>query len=435
MSVTQSRKVSIKRVSGGPVDALSRWLDGAGEGDLLLVDFRLQQWWLPTPADQPLVAIYRKRSGGDGYECTVTGPETQPVEDQLAAVGLCAWATQQGLPVFRPGQPLLLTPVCIPKPWGQEIWFTGAEERGLCRFSDGRYSLPIPWVQALFPREQAGSAEAPLVLLKILDPLPREVTGDLYFELHEKKREVYVVTHVDRSAWPDGVGGIRYGFDPVKLGEAGSEEEFRQHYLTAVQAYEVVRRQIDELPQGVAVDEVLQQSEAELREQMNAFTFMRELRVGDVVVVPLLMPHSLQHGVRTIEFQTPVYERQILSFAQKVLTQEHWDTTIAVSKMRLTPPDTDHFTALPAKSGVTIERIVDFPDFEVRRITLAPGADLVVDCDDSYQLLMVVAGELSLAEATLGPEQGALLPCGGHFPLAHRDPDEALVLLLAQPCR
>lgn len=436
MSVTQSRKVSISRATGDPAHALVDWLEGAAEGDLLLVEFSLEQWWLARqPAVQSLIAIYSRQTAGDGFECTVTGSADCPDEDRLASAGLGSWAEQNSLPVFRPGQPLQLSPVHIPKPWGQEIWFTGAEERGLCGFSDGRNSLPIPWVQALFPAEQAGVAGAPLVLLKILDPAPQEVIGELYFELHEEKREVYVVTHVDRNAWPDGVGSIRYGFDPVKLAEAGSEAAFRQSYLNAVRAYETVRRQIDALPQGVAADTVIRRREEELRAQMNAFTHLRDLRVGDVVVVPLLMPHSLQHGVRTIEFQTPVYERQILSFAQKVLTQDHWDTEAAVSSMRLTPPEEDHFTVLLAERGVSVERIVDFPDFEVRRVTLEPGADLVVECARSYQLLMVVAGELPLGEALLGPEEGALLPRGGQFSLACAPPGEPLVLLLAQPRR
>ncbi|RLQ23116.1 hypothetical protein DWB85_03865 [Seongchinamella sediminis] len=421
-------------MSGEPVQALAVWLAGAQAGDLLLVDFPLRQWWLPEPAEQALVAIYSRRRDGD-YECTVAETVDTAAQGQLAELGLGPWADRQGLPLFQPGQPLVLSPVHIPKPWGQEIWFTGAEERGLCRFSDGRHAVPIPWLQALFPAAQAGEPDSPLVLLKILDPAPQEVTGDLYFELHEEKREVYVVTHVDRNAWPDGVGAIRYGFDPAKLRAAGSEEVFRQHYLAAVQAYEAVRREIDGLPEGAAAGEALRQREEALRAAMNAFTAMRELRVGDVVVVPLLMPHSLQHGVRTIEFQTPVYERQILSFAQKVLTQDHWDTAAAVGRMRLTPPVDDHFSVLPAPPGVTVERIVDFPDFEVRRVSLAPGAALAVECGQGYQLLMVVAGELALGEALIGPEQGALLPRGGQFSLAHPDPSRPLVLLLAEPRR
>ena len=53
--------------------------------------------------------------------------------------------------------------------------------------------------------EAAGIA-APVILLKVLDPHPEPVRGDLYFEVHEHKREVYVVTAVDRNAWPGRPG-------------------------------------------------------------------------------------------------------------------------------------------------------------------------------------------------------------------------------------
>jgi hypothetical protein len=169
-----------------------------------------------------------------------------------------------------------------------------------------------------------------LTLLKILDPSSTPVLGDLYFELHEEKREVYVVTHIDREAWPDGVGYIRYGFAPERVGQFANEAEFRSAYLAAVQAYESVRRALDSLPEGAEPDRELLALEPVLREGMNSFTGLRALRVGDVVEVPLLVPHALLHGVRTVEFQTPTYERKILSFAQKVLTQDHWDTTVGV---------------------------------------------------------------------------------------------------------
>ena len=430
MVADNALKFSVTRASGDPRTALARWFDSAHPGDILLVEFRIRQWWLPMSEEQPLSALYSRHSQ-KRFVCTVTDGAVDASE--LVRQGLESWAESRQLPIFAPGQPLPLVSVNIPKPWGQEIWFTGAEERGLCRFSDGRFSLPIPWLQAVLPDQAAGDAGGPLVLLKILDPVAQEVTGDLYFELHQEKREVYVVTHVDRRAWPDGVGGIRYGFNPLRLAAAASEEEFKQDYLAAVRAYESVRRDIDQLPEDIEPDTRLLDAERRLREAMNGFTHMRELRVGDVVVVPLLMPHSLQHGVRTIEFQTPVYERQILSFAQRVLTQDHWDTAEAVTQMRLTPPQDEHFALLSDEAGVVVERIVDFPDFEVRRVSLSPGSRLELDCINSYQLLMVVEGEVPLADAVLGPEEAALLPRGQHFSLGHRDPKTPLVALLAMP--
>jgi hypothetical protein len=229
------------------------------------------------------------------------------------------------------------------------------------------------------------------------------------------------------------VGCIRYGFDPGKVAEAGSEQLFRQNYLAAVERYEAVRRQLDALPQEGPVDPELERLERELRAGMEDFTHMRPLSVGDVVVVPLLLPHSLQHGVRTVEFQTPVYERQILSFAQKVLTQDHWDTARAVSLMQLLPPEPEPFLQLHSEPGVTVERIVDFPDFEVRRVQVAAGEELQLPPLEHYGVLMVVEGQLAVRGGCAGPEQALLLPRNWGGRLAPREGSGALVFLLALP--
>ena len=420
----------VTRLTGEPTHALSGWLDNTEDSGMLVVDFQLQQWWLDNASKLSLTAIYCLEN--DGLLCAVTD-QTVAAPRAISPNQFRKWAAHYDLAVFACGQSLPLQATSIPKPWGREIWFTGVEERGVCCFTDGKHCSPIPWVQAIMPNNLAGASGTPLVLLKILDPAPEEVTGDLYFELHQEKREVYVVTHVDSKAWPDGKGGIRYGFDPQRLAEADTDEGFRRSYLAAVQAYESVRREIDDLPEGIEIQASLLKREQRLRQAMNDFTWMRPLAIGDVVVVPLLMPHSLQHGVRTIEFQTPVYERQILSFAQKVLTQNHWDTAAAVRQMRLTPPAEKAFALLQDDLGLRVERIVDFPDFEVRRVMISNGASLQIDSSTCYQLLMVVTGELPLDERILTAEQAALLPAGQSFCLRSRDPAESLVLLLSRP--
>ena len=92
--------------------------------------------------------------------------------------------------------PVRLSPVHIAKPWGQEIWFTGMEARGESQVvnSDGQ-ALPISRYLSRDP-EQATRGQ-PLLLLKILDPLPTPVLGELYLEVHETKQEAYVVTEVN----------------------------------------------------------------------------------------------------------------------------------------------------------------------------------------------------------------------------------------------
>ncbi|MDG1388113.1 MAG: hypothetical protein P8P79_06725 [Halioglobus sp.] len=432
MSNSSQTTLTVTRLVGEPAAVLSRWLEDAPAEAILLVDFELQQWWLEDSAALPLQAIYCR--SGERLLCSVT--DKTPAPPEVAACSqFCEWATLNQFAVFESGRALGLEPACIPKPWGQEIWFTGVEERGVCCFTDGQYSCPIPWVQAAAPGAFAGSPAEPLVLLKILDPVAQEVIGDLYFELHEEKREVYVVTHIDSEAWPDGIGGIRYGFDLDRLAESDGDEAFRRDYLAAVQDYEQVRRQIDGLPEGQTAPSELEEQEQLCRQVMNDFTNMRPLQVGDVVVVPLLMPHSLQHGVRTIEFQTPVYERQILSFAQKVLTQGHWDTVAAVRQMRLTSQEDKAFQLLQSETGITVERIVDFPDFEVRRVTISAGGSMALDAAPWYQLLMLIEGCMTLDGLRLEAEEAAFLPRGRPFQLCSSDPMQPLVLLLALPRR
>jgi hypothetical protein len=55
-----------------------------------------------------------------------------------------------------------------------------------------------------------------LILLKTLNPVSEDVIGDLYYEMHEKKWEVYVVTEIDQTAWPSGTGIIKAGLHPDK---------------------------------------------------------------------------------------------------------------------------------------------------------------------------------------------------------------------------
>ena len=369
------------------------------------------------------------------------------------------------VPLIDLSQTLKLEPVAISKPWGQEIWYTGMEKRGLSLVTDGHYSMPLAWLIGVLPTYLMGAAEvrrasergASLApnLLKILDPLSEPIFGDLYFELHEEKREVYVVTHVDERAWPDGVGGIRYGFAAQARAAYSNDAEFRSAYLAAVLAYRLIRKQIDELVdvmrleanigldepvsadqakqwlQGIPTD--LGKKEASLREAMNNFTAVKALRLGDVVKVPLLMPHALQHGVRTVEFQTPVYERKILSFAQKVLTQENWDTAEAVELMSLAPQEKASLKLLEDGSAVKREQIVDFEDFEVQRITLKTIDTWVFPDTDSYLLVMTIQGVLEIDGQVLRHEEAAFVPANCAGITLQSLSEHPCIVLISQP--
>lgn len=348
------------------------------------------------------------------------------------------YCQRHSLPWLVMSDPWLLTPIYIPKPWGREIWYTGIEARGQAEVVGDVGNIPLPWLLELMSGRIGLLETCQPILLKVLDPLPDEVYGDLYFELHQEKQEVYVVTHIDQKAWPDGIGAIQLGFAPQARQRYKTDDEFKQAYLDSVKAYEQIRRLVDdrldekkaaasiELKQPVAssqlinwINELSQQAEnkelidkeVELRKAMNSFVEQYPLALGEVVTVPKLVPHALQHGVRVVEFQTPVYERKILSFGQKVLTQALWDTEEALELVdlnfaQLQPPE-----LLSFNPQLRIERIVNFDDFEVQRIQLDGHH---VFHGDVYSVLMVLQGRLTLGCAErmsdLGLGQALLLP-------------------------
>ncbi len=342
------------------------------------------------------------------------------------------------LPWMVISAPWLLAPIHIPKPWGQEIWYTGIEARGQAGVVGNNGNIPLPWLFELMSGRTGYPEGGQPILLKVLDPLPDEVYGDLYFELHQEKQEVYVVTHINQEAWPEGVGSIQLGFAPQARQCYKTDNEFKQAYLDSVRAYEQVRRLVDvrldekkaaagigekqpatnsqlinwisELSQHPENKELVDK-EIQFRKAMNSFINEYPLAVGDVVSVPKLVPHALQHGVRVVEFQTPVYERKILSFGQKVLTQAHWDTEEALELVDLDFAKFQSSELVSIAPQSRVERIVNFDDFEVQRIQL-DGHYLFGG--DVYSILMVLQGGLTLGAAErmndLGAGQALLLP-------------------------
>lgn len=411
--------------------------------------FSFAQYYLPGEPRIPLLALVALRAGEGGPRIEVALLlHTETLHGEALALAarrseLKAFAHRWGSPWLCLDRPLQLAPVHIAKPWGREIWLTGVEARGQsCVIARGQ-KTPLPWLLALAPeRLLAGMGRQP-ILLKILDPSPVPVFGDLYFEVHRRKREVYVVTHVDTHAWPGGLGGIRYGFNPQKRARYTSDQAFKSDYLAAAVAYEAVRREIDEQLDrkrqacGVGLwDPVeagllarwqnelapeLSARERRLREAMEAFTAVRPLARGDVVTVPPLTPHSLLHGVRVVEFQTPDYGRHILSFGQKVLTQNHWDTADVLDDIELETP-AQH----PAKSwvpapGFRVEELVVFPDFVVLRVHLEAAQSVALSrlkrffpksCK-GYALIVGLEGALSWSiqpAPMVRPNEAQLIP-------------------------
>ncbi len=236
--------------------------------------------------------------------------------------------------------------------------------------------------------------------------------------------------------------------------DSQSVNSFLKDYLLAVAAYREIRQQIDrifdekrrkngiEADQSVAVDSLkvwqatlpqdLIAEEVERREFMDSFTQMKPLRVGEVVRVPCFTPHALQHGVRSVEFQTPVYERKILSFAQKVLTQEHWDTEEALERIDVEVASwPNKHPQIRDELGLMVERIVDFDDFKVQRARLAPAAEFTLSSDLGYALVMALQGSPKIGEIEINPEECCLLPASADAMKVCNHTDKNILLLIA----
>ena len=175
-------------------------------------------------------------------ECLIT-PSSDAITAALQQYSkLAQISSALDVPILKLNTPLPLAPVEIEKPWGKELWYTGIEKRGVCTMG----GIPIPWILDCLPVTVSGDTYQPPLLLKLLQPLPDEIFGDLYFEAHAQKTEVYIVTDINRQAWPDGIGRIRFGFDKLKLGQFSSDDNFRKAYLDAVNRYAEVRTAIDQ---------------------------------------------------------------------------------------------------------------------------------------------------------------------------------------------
>ncbi|GMG88679.1 hypothetical protein [Biformimicrobium ophioploci] len=423
---------------------------GGAEPFELAVRFAHEQFYLDPRASIDLLALFWREQAGEGVCFSVV---QAAAASALTSKGCRGLAEAMGAPLLRLDGPMPLQPVYVEKPWGREVWFSGIEARGQSLVGTPGATVPLPWVLQALPQRCAAGTPEKINLLKILDPLPEPVFGDLYFEMHEEKQEVYIVTHVAEEAWPDGTGAIRYGFCPQKRAAFDSFADFLAAYRSAVAAYEKCRREIDAIldhkraAAGIAADapldaattkawlaeipEALLVEEADLRAAMDAFTALRPLRVGDVVTVPTHTPHALQHGVRTVEFQTPVYERKILSFAQKVLTQGHWDTDAALGLVAETPLPQPAFEQLPAPESASIERIVDFSDFCVDRIRVSTGGSVDLPACEDYRVGMVVGASMRVNGAIVDAESAFLLPAGSALRVQSDSADAAL--LLAEP--
>ncbi len=320
---------------------------------------------------------------------------------------------------INPKEFCIFEPVYIPKPWGQEIWFTGVEKRGVSKISsllNTNVSIPLPWLISALPKRLLGEkfSDKNLTLVKILDPLPVPVFGDLYYELHTEKNEVYVVTEISSSE-----GKIKFGSNLDKLKKLNHDSNlYKSELLKAIKQYEEIRKKIDiilddfrkdsniPLNEPLTADKLrewllkvpndLIEEEKQKREIMDSYAGYLKLNIGDVIRVPTFIPHALQHGVKVIEFQTATYERFILSFAQKVLTQNHWDTEKALEIMTITPPAKTELEVITNNDSYCEECVCSFKEFHSSRLKIKADKIIEFSSIDNYRILFHVAGKLSI---------------------------------------
>ena len=191
-----------------------------------------------------------------------------------------------------------------------------------------------------------------------------------------------------------------------------------------------------ELEQKLPED--LRQKEKELRQKAYAYIGRVSVEVGDVVTFPALQVHSLQHGIRVIEFQTPHYERLIVMFAQKVLTQNHWDTDRAMDLINTEPYRLPKPQLLTEEDGYLEERIVDFPDFSSERIRMDENISRKFQCEGRYHLIICVKGKLRLESQSgssleLLPEEAVFLPASTSFYRITNSGADSMIFLRAVP--
>lgn len=398
-----------------PASPIDTWLRDARIGDVLECTYSSPRHWLAdAPAPTELFArLERHADGTRAHIALASGSEDAPTTLELE-------------------HPIPLQPVHIAKPWGHELWFSGMEARGVSRVGSASANLGLPDLLALAP-SWFGGAPA-ILLLKILAPHAHSEFGELYLELHEQKREVYVATDIDAALWPDGVGGARLGI-AAAVRHAYDDAALRRALRNVIAEYETIRRQIDavldqlrralgmevDAPLALAdavalaqrVPEHMRRREQTARAAMQRFLHVHPLRVGDVLAIPPRVPHALLPGVRVVEFQSPVYERRILAFGQKVLTQPHWDTDAAIAGMELDAPMIG--TQLLQDDGtVRVERIVAFTEFTVLRIQLAPNRGMREAASwqpprTDYALCIAVSGRTHIGEQAILREQAWLL--------------------------
>ena len=342
---------------------------------------------------------------------------------------------------WYPDHPAFLHPAVVYKPWGFEFWWSGIEPRGISGISSKPQHPPIrlsTYLSVFADTVIEKPSQAP-ILLKTLSPFPHPLRGNLYYELHEHKSEVYIISHLD-DLWYDPVkkrkiAHLYVGVSAQKRASFNSDAHFLQALSQVLKSYHKLQIKIEHLLtpflkraktsyscadfstshqrqlwwQEVKESEdslpsSLKQQRDELKQELVTFFQKVEVEVGDVVSIPPRIPHSLQHGIEVIEFQTPHYERTIIGFDQPVWTQKHWDSEKALRIMSLKPYE-GLPKPTPTPSSPSHVMVAEFTDFKVFLTTLPAQTSLSFTQSPHHGLLKILSGKASVTTDAQSQQQ------------------------------
>ncbi|MEE4301090.1 MAG: hypothetical protein V2J24_16735 [Pseudomonadales bacterium] len=364
---------------------------------------------------------------GDAFTVCAAGPASEALArstEQGHGLSLPEIARQLAAPLFRGAAPVPLQPVRVKKAWGEEVWFTGIEARGVVGAGTAAAAVPLPWLLAARPDAYGGGAP---ILVKVLAASAE--TGDLYFEVHREKDEVYVVIDVHPDAWPDGRARMRYGFNPqlqAKLGERAFRAAFERTARADARALRALAD--DHGGEHPSPRAAYLSSACGTRARLERFTNLRGLQPGDVVRVPAGLPHGLMRGVRVIEFQTPSYERRVLYANQPLAPEDGLALGDALSDVRMDVPADPRPAVTATAPGVRAACIARTREFHVHRFELRAGATTPLP-RARYGVLVGASGSPVCAGTLLAPEQAALLSGEALLQPLQAGKEDAVVLL------
>ena len=265
---------------------------------LLLVDRKRNEKWTITNnfvSYQELIEIKIKglkkqkkntlHKRGCVWKKYLNRNELQKLINRNPTTPIEAIAASKKATIIQPNKPLRLGKINIQKPWGFETWYTGVEKRGVVNVIDNNGKTELPYSLNIFKKQILNNFPEELILLKKLNPSSQEIIGDLYYEMHEKKWEVYIVTEIDKSVWPKGKAVIKAGLNPKKIFEYKNRhgKDWKifliKNFKKATNEYEKIRFEIDNSKKNISKQLFIQ--ELKLRKKATNFVGDCYVQKGD----------------------------------------------------------------------------------------------------------------------------------------------------------